>query len=184
LLATVEPDHGRGCRAVAAPIDWRTKGAVTPKDQGQCGACWAFAVTGAIESAYAIATGALRSLSEQQLIDCSVSTGNAGCSGGDPELAFKYILQNHGADSEGDYPYEANDEVCWEAAENRSVATIDSYARVSPPNDEAALAAAIAAHPVVVAVQGGDAKALPLRRLRWLRRIERARSQRASRRLD
>jgi cathepsin L len=51
--------------AIPAAVDWRTKNAVSPvKNQGQCGACWAFSVTGAVEGAYAIATGALRSLSE------------------------------------------------------------------------------------------------------------------------
>ncbi len=127
-----------------AAIDWRTKGAVTPvKNQGQCGSGWAFSATGAVEGVVQIKTGSLHSLSEQQLIDCSGSTGNQGCNGGSPENAFKYI-QRSGSASEASYPYTARDGSCKQAT---PVARISGLVRL-PSGDEDALKARVAQQPV------------------------------------
>jgi len=96
-------------------FDWRTKGAVTPiKDQGQCGSCWTFSVTGNMEGQYFLKYGKLLSFSEQLIVDCSQGCSNIppygpvcnqACSGGWQWNAFYDIVNWGGVELESDYPY-------------------------------------------------------------------------------
>ena len=156
-LASVELGS-YGCKtytsaATSAPasLDWRQKGAVTSvKDQGQCGSCWTFSSTGASEGAWAIATGKLLDLSEQQLVDCAtgVSYGSHGCNGGQMEGADKYLIAN-GQCSLASYPYTAADGKCKTCS---PVAQFTSCSDVKP-NDQISLKGAVALGPVSVAIE-------------------------------
>merc|ERR1712121_77722 len=89
-------------------IDWRQQGLVTPiKNQGQCGSCYSFSATGALEGAWKKAKGTLPSLSEQQIVDCSGKYYNMGCRGGRFQNAWAYLRAAGGDETEEAYPYHA-----------------------------------------------------------------------------
>jgi KDEL-tailed cysteine endopeptidase len=132
-----------------ASVDWRSQlNAI--KDQGQCGSCWAFSAVGALEGVHSIKKGNLYNLAEQELVDCSSSYGNMGCSGGLMDYAFQYVIDNKGLNAQTDYPYTAVDGDCQPVTARN--AQVSSFVDVTP-NSAAALKAAINQHPISVAIE-------------------------------
>ena len=143
-------------------VDWVDNGAVTPvKDQGQCGSCWSFSTTGALEGAFFLKNNHLVSFSEQQLVDCDNwqhGGRDHGCNGGLMDNAFDWIARNGGLCSEDDYPYISGDTmsagVCRmdDYCQTVSGSAIAKYYNV-PANSDDAMMSALAQQPISIAIE-------------------------------
>jgi len=119
--------------------DWRDKKVVTAvKNQAQCGSCWAFSATEAIESAWIISGHANTSidLSPQQIVDCD--TSNSGCNGGWPDKAMTYVHKAGGQEGIMHYPYTAKNGAC-EFASKWVEAKVAAYETATKSKDETTL---------------------------------------------
>ncbi|XP_043253123.1 procathepsin L [Colletes gigas] len=130
-------------RRVPRRFDWREAGFRTdPQNQKNCGSCYAYSIAGSIQGQIFKETGMLVPLSEQQLVDCSASAGNLGCSGGSLRNTLRYLEKAKGLMAQAHYPYKAKQGPC-RFREQMSVVNITSWA-VLPARDERALEAAVA----------------------------------------
>lgn len=145
--------------SLAVSIDWTSKGAVTAvKDQGNCGSCWSFSTTGALEGAYFIKFANLQSFSEQNLVDCDFPPAgkDTACNGGWMDNAFSWTMKNGGLCTESGYPYfsgttGAKGTCQTTCAKNVGVKPV-SYTDVTLNSDNA-LMSALNLKPVSVAIQ-------------------------------
>ena len=159
-VLTSETEGAGDLTSLPKSIDWVELGAVTSvKDQGQCGSCWSFSTTGALEGAYYLANGQLISFSEQQLVDCDNWKNGGrdhGCNGGLMDNAFNWIGKNSGLCTETGYPYvsgttkTAGD--CTTSCSKVSGSSVASFVDVEPSSDDAMMTA-VAKQPVSVAIE-------------------------------
>jgi KDEL-tailed cysteine endopeptidase len=144
-------------------IDWRNRtcqghqclGPV--RNQGRCGACWAFAATAAIESQLAIRPrgNMIVQLSQQELVDCDQTS--RGCRGGLARNAFNYVTQN-GIASWQNYPYsflQRQNGTCLARTTPRTAVTMTGWSQLEPHN-EYDLLTQVTYAPVVVAISVGE----------------------------
>jgi hypothetical protein len=95
-----------------------------PRSQGNCGSCWAFSATSAIEANYNIIkrkrnTTESSYISTQAILDCNAE--KYGCDGGWMNSAMKTI-SNYGAVLDSAYPYEeTQNSVCRNATTIRDL---------------------------------------------------------------
>ncbi len=133
-------------RDLPSSWDWRTMGGMTPpKNQGGCGACWAFAAVGALESYHKIQTGEQILFSEQQCLSCNEY--GYGCDGGNMVACYD-LWSTFGAVSSSCMPYYANDNYPCIQDECEVMARIDGYSYV--PYGEEYLKTAVMIHPIAV----------------------------------
>lgn len=91
-------------------LNWRMTKVVTPvKNQGLCGACWAFSAAEEVESMYILwgsgVEGYPETFSSQQLASCTPDS--SGCGGGNPISAYVYLMNGTvGLTQESFWPFE------------------------------------------------------------------------------
>ncbi|WZZ58256.1 hypothetical protein YC2023_058363 [Brassica napus] len=110
------------------------------------GSCWAFSTVAAMEGINKIVTGNLKTLSEQELIDCGTTFN-----GGLMDYAFEYIVKNGGLRKEENYPYSMEEGTCETQKDDSEMVNISGHQNV-PRNDDKSLLKALAHQPLSIAI--------------------------------
>jgi len=133
-----------------ATWDWRDTPNIVgdPKNQGQCGSCWAFSAVASMEGAYNQKTNKIHSFSEQQLVDC-VDGGKDTCQiGGEMFMGVADVVARGGIESESDYPYKGTSGGGCNFDKSKVVTTFSGYTNITS-GDEAALTSAAYNKPII-----------------------------------
>jgi len=134
------PRHTHIPADTPSTMDWRPLGAVTEvKDQGQCGSCWAFSATAAMEGAFFQSSKTLLSLSEQLCVDCVLDGADTCDVGGEMHDCYLQVISEKGDETEDNYPYTATSGNPCAFDSSMAVATNFSYYTNVTSGDEKAL---------------------------------------------
>lgn len=120
-------------------FNWVDRGIVKAvKNQGQCGACYAFAALAAVEGQMGL-QGNSAKLSEQEVIDCAThnidsETVHLGCKGGDDTAVYNFAKNHKGVTSEYSYPFEMRVNRCNTNRPKVHGSAVSSYVKL--PVDE------------------------------------------------
>jgi cathepsin L len=135
---------GEHVRAIPSAVDLRTKGMVNSvKDQGQCGSCWSFSATAALECTDFLHTDKLKSFSEQMCVDC-VDDGACNCTvGGEMHDCMVLVHDQGGEMLESDYPYTGTSEGVCHFDKSKATGTFGNYVNVTQYNETALKVASV-----------------------------------------
>lgn len=143
-------------------IDYRGTGADTGvKDQANCGSCWAFGASQAMESSWWKATGQTVRFSEQQIMDCSwgyvpkKEESASGCDGGDAWAGIGHIVEAAGIAASDDYPYLGQNDYCKEDSIPKA-GKFKGFARIPRYNESALMEAVYSRGPVAVSLDASQ----------------------------
>lgn len=95
-------------------VDWRDSGCLTvPRNQTECGCCYAFATTALMELIHCQQKGELIQFSEQYMVDCGQRhvPGMRGCNGADL-TAIPVFLEEWGVQLSSNHPFMAGETSC------------------------------------------------------------------------
>ena len=147
--------HLKANRDLPAAYDARQDGYVSPvKNQGACGACYAFGTAADLESRLLVAGAGLYDLSENNIKECHYQ--GASCAGGNQYMTISYLTRE-GAMLETCDPYVAADVACSRDCGSRIIVTEWLEIAGSEQPDPALLKQYILDHgPIHTTVFAGD----------------------------
>jgi len=149
---------------LATSVDWRTTGAVrSVKDQGQCGSCWSFSATGALEGSFWKKTSNSMDFSPQEFVDCDNLKNkenrgtDMGCGGGWMQNSFTWASKNGGLCEWTEYgDYSASQGTCHDSSCKKAERSPTGYVDVQA-NSDSAMMSALNDRPVAIAIEADQA---------------------------